>query len=212
MTSAQHKLSFLTAALTMVLAIGALVVASTATAGVLGKDSQDPCSRKGAAGRVTLVAARGERGQMLARVRRGGGVVCDRFRTTVDAVLPAATARSLAGSTATVLPAPIPYALGTGEGVAATNSDAWQARGLRGAGTTVAVIELGFGGLREAQAAGELPSSAVTVDYCPGQFSLDRHGTAVAEVVADEAPATQLYLICVDGLPALARAEAYVVA
>jgi subtilisin family serine protease len=129
----------------------------------------------------------------------------------LEAYIPARATHALERDSSSVRPSPRPYALGSGEGVAATNADAWQARGLSGAGTTVAVIDLGFGGLREAQAAGELPSSVVSVDYCPGQFSVEHHGTAVAEVVADEAPAAQLYLICVDSLPGLARAEAFVV-
>jgi subtilisin family serine protease len=127
------------------------------------------------------------------------------------AVIPPRAARSV-GADAAVRPLARAYALGDDEGVAASNADAWQALGLKGAGTSVAVIDLGFGGFREAQAAGDLPASAVTVDYCPGEFLGEHHGTAVAEVVAAVAPATQIYLICVDGLPALARAEAFVVA
>jgi len=99
------------------------------------------------------------------------------------------------------------------EGVAATNAKAWQARGLGGAGVAVAVIDLGFGGLRDEQAAGRVPSSAVNVDFCPiGGFFGNRHGTAVAEVVAAEAPAARIYLICVDDVVSLARAEEFVVA
>jgi subtilisin family serine protease len=138
--------------------------------------------------------------------------VCGRFGRLVEARIPTQAVHAFERDATAVRPSPRPYALGSGEGVAATNADVWQARGLSGAGTTVAVIDLGFGGLREAQAAGQLPSSVVSVDYCPGAFSVDHHGTAVAEVVADEAPAAQLYLICVDGLPALAQAEAFVAA
>jgi subtilisin family serine protease len=74
------------------------------------------------------------------------------------------------------------------------------------------VIDLGFGGYRDAEAAGDLPSSVVPVDYCPGAFDAEHHGTAVAEVIAAVAPAARIYLICVDGLPSLARAESFVVA
>ena len=212
MTSATPRPSRLVRAFTMVLATGALAVASTASAGVLGKDAEDVCARIDAPGRVTLVAARGETAQVLARVRRVRGSVCDRFGATVDAILPEGAARALRDETVTVLPAPRPYALGASEGVATTNADVWQERGLAGAGVKVAVIDLGFGGLADAQAAGYLPRTAVSVDYCSGNFSGERHGTAVAEVVADVAPATQLYLICVDDLVSLARAAAYVVA
>jgi subtilisin family serine protease len=160
---------------------------------------------------VVLVARRGKTSELLSRVRSSGGRVCDRFARVVTALVPQEATASLAANAA-VLPAPRPYALGEDEGVAASNADAWQAQGLKGAGTTVAVIDLGFRDFREAQAAGELPQSVVPVDYCPGEFLGGHHGTAVAEVVAAVAPATQIYLICVDGLPALARAEAFVVA
>jgi subtilisin family serine protease len=133
------------------------------------------------------------------------------FQPGISSVLvPAGERGSLAGVLNSA--APRPYALGYSEGVALTHADRWHERGLRGAGVKVAVIDIGFAGLREAKAAGYIPSSAVSVDYCSGGFSVDRHGTAVAEVVADEAPAAQLYLICVDDVAALARAEAYLVA
>jgi subtilisin family serine protease len=213
MTSAHHKLAGLAIALTMVLATDALAVASTAAGGarLFGKGSCASDSSDGPSP-IVVVADRGRTAALASRVRAAGGVVCGRFGRLLEARVPVRAARALERDSTSIRPSPRPYALGSGEGVAATNADAWQARGLSGAGTTVAVIDLGFGGLREAQAAGQLPSSAVSVDYCPGQFSVERHGTAVAEVVADEAPAAQLYLICVDSLPALAHAEAFVAA
>jgi len=213
MTSAQHKLAGLAIALTMVLATDALAVASTAAGGLrpFGKGS---CASHWSDGLspVVVVADRGRTAALASQIRVAGGGVCGRFGRMLEARIPARAAHAFERDSSSIRPSPRPYALGSGEGVAATNADAWQARGLSGAGTTVAVIDLGFGGLREAQAAGQLPASAVSVDYCPGAFSAEHHGTAVAEVVADEAPAAQLYLICVDGLPALARAEAFVVA
>ena len=213
MTSAHHKLAGLAIALTMVLATDALAVASTAAGGahLFGKGScaSDHSDRLSP---VVLVADRGRTAALASQVRAAGGDVCGRFGRMLEARVPVRAAHALERDSTSIRPSPRPYALGSGEGVAATNADAWQARGLSGAGTTVAVIDLGFGGLREAQAAGQLPLSAVSVDYCPGQFSVEHHGTAVAEVVADEAPAAQLYLICVDSLPALAHAEAFIAA
>ena len=213
MTSAHHKLAGLAIALTMVLATDALAMASTAAGGarLSGKGSCAGDRRDGLSP-VVLVADRGRTAALASQVRAAGGGVCSRFGRMLEAYIPARAAHALDRDSSSIRPSPRPYALGSGEGVAATNADAWQARGLSGAGTTVAVIDLGFGGLREAQAAGQLPLSAVSVDYCPGQFSVEHHGTAVAEVVADEAPAAQLYLICVDGLPALGHAEAFVAA
>jgi subtilisin family serine protease len=213
MTSAHQKLTGLAIALTMVLATDALAVASTAAGGVRPSGKGSCASdRSDGLSPVVLVADRGRTAALASQVRAAGGRVCSRFGRMLEARIPVRAAHTLERDSSSLRPSPRPYALGSGEGVAATNADAWQARGLSGAGTTVAVIDLGFGGLREAQAAGELPSSVVSVDYCPGQFSVEQHGTAVAEVVADEAPAAQLYLICVDSLPALAHAEAFVVA
>lgn len=96
-----------------------------------------------------------------------------------------------------------------GEGVAATNAGAWHARGLNGTGVKIAVIDTGFGGFAAKQAAGSLPTSAIPVDYCGGRLDGSRHGTAVAEIVADEAPGAQLYLICMDSEVTLARAETH---
>ena len=116
----------------------------------------------------------------------------------------AAAAFHADGDVAAVRPSSRPYALGFDEGVGATNATAWQARGLRGAGVAVAVIDLRFGGLREAQAAGLVPASAVDVEYCPNAgFLGNRHGTAVAEVVAAEAPAARIYLICAEDIVSL---------
>jgi subtilisin family serine protease len=212
MTSAQHKLAGLAIALTMVLATDALAVASTAAGGLRPSGKGSCANRSDGLSPVVVVADPGRTAAVASQVRGSGGRVCESFGRMLEARIPVRAAHALERDATSIRPSPRPYALGSGEGVVATNADAWQARGLSGAGTTVAVIDLGFGGLREAQAAGQLPSSAASVDYCPGAFSAEHHGTAVAEVVADEAPAAQLYLICVDGLPALAQAEAFVVA
>jgi subtilisin family serine protease len=97
-----------------------------------------------------------------------------------------------------------------GEGVAATNASAWQAVGLTGAGVKVAIFDGGFAGLAERQAAGDIPSSVITVDYCGGGFAgPESHGTAVAEIVAEVAPSAQLHLVCIDTDVALAQAVGY---
>lgn len=99
-----------------------------------------------------------------------------------------------------------------GEGIAATGARAWHRAGLRGAGVKVAVIDLGFRGWRDSRRNGDLPQSTVAVDYCPGSFDgplAGNHGTAVAEVVAEMAPAARLYLICVSSVAALGRAKDY---
>jgi subtilisin family serine protease len=87
----------------------------------------------------------------------------------------------------------------SGEGVAATLAAAWHARGITGKGVKIAVIDGGFRGLAQLQAAGELPANVVTSDFCRGRFATaTAHGTAVAEIVHEMAPDAQLYLLCID--------------
>src|SRR5215213_3621117 len=214
MTSAHHKFIAFATALTMVLAIDALAMAGTALAGV-SRDAGVSCaSRQDGMRSVVVVADPGRTTRVAADIRAAGGRVCNRFGRQLGARIPARAAGAFHADrdVTAVRPSSRPYALGFDEGVGATNATAWQARGLSGAGVAVAVIDLGFGGVREAQAAGLVPA-AVEVDYCPNAgFLGNRHGTAVAEVVAAEAPAAQLYLICVDDVVSLAKAEAFVAA
>ena len=103
----------------------------------------------------------------------------------------------------------VEYAVG-GEEVAASLAPAWHAKGFTGKGVKVAIIDGGFVGLAERQAAGEVPASAVTQDFCGGKFNTaSEHGTAVAEIVHEIAPDAQLYLICVDTEVDLAAAAAF---
>ena len=82
------------------------------------------------------------------------------------------------------------------ESVTLTGATSLIDSGANGAGVRVAVIDLGFVGLNNAIAAGELPADTVTVDFT-GE-GVDRgtdHGMAVAEHVVDMAPGASLYLI-----------------
>src|SRR5829696_3395311 len=215
MTSALHRLIPFATALTLVLAIDALAVASTAAAGVRAEAVISCASSYDARGdgisSVVVVADQGRTTALASQIRAAGGRVCDRFGRLLNARIPDEARSSLQRDAASIRPPSHPYALTLDEGVASTRADAWQARGLRGVGVAVAIIDLGFAGLAEAQAAGVVPSSAVKVDMCPLRgFLGNKHGTAVAEVVAAEAPAAPLYLICVDDIVELAQAEAFV--
>jgi hypothetical protein len=98
----------------------------------------------------------------------------------------------------------------TDEGVGTTNASAWQALGREGAGVKVAIVDLGFIGYTDGQAAGDLPASVTGVNFCSGGLtSFTEHGTAVAEIVHKMAPDAQLYLICVEDEVSLAQAEEY---
>ena len=99
-----------------------------------------------------------------------------------------------------------------GEGIAATGARTWHRSGLYGAGVKVAVVDLGFRDWRDSKRNEELPHSTVAVDYCSGNLDGPlsmTHGTAVAEIVAEMAPAARLYLICVSSVAALGRAKDY---
>ena len=98
----------------------------------------------------------------------------------------------------------------TGEAVGATLAAAWHAKGFAGKGVKVAIVDAGFTGLAERQAAGDLPADVVTQDLCGGKFATETdHGTAVAEIVHEMAPEAELHLVCVGSETDLAAAVAY---
>jgi len=90
-----------------------------------------------------------------------------------------------------------PYALGTPtEGTAAIGAAAFHTAGIRGSGSKVAIIDLGFSGLAQAQSRGDLPYTVTQNDLTGTGLSTGiTHGTAVAEIVYDIAPDADLYLI-----------------
>ena len=110
--------------------------------------------------------------------------------------------------------APRPFALSvSGEEVAAIHAQAWHSAGITGAGSKVAIIDVGFVGLAAAQTAGDVPVSVTTADFCSGGFSTGTsHGTAVTEIVHEIAPDAQLLLACVDSASQLAAAETWAIA
>ncbi len=90
----------------------------------------------------------------------------------------------------------------TTQGIGQTGANVWQSNGRTGAGTKVAVVDLGFTGLAAMQAAGNL-SATTNQSFCGngGPGTLDgatNHGTGVAEIVHQMAPDAQLYLVCFD--------------
>ena len=148
-------------------------------------------------------------------VARVGGRVEASYGRLLEAVVPASALDELGRDRAVRFAReplrPVAEAV-RGEGIAATGARTWHRSGLRGAGVRVAVIDLGFRGWRDSRRNGDLPQSTVAVDYCPGRFDGEmatNHGTAVAEIVAEMAPAARLYLICVSDVVALGRAKDY---
>lgn len=106
-----------------------------------------------------------------------------------------------------------PYALAVSEGRTAIQADAYAAAGVTGAGVKVAVIDLGFSGLAQAQARGDLPIGAIQNDLTgTGLASGISHGTAVAEIVYDIAPGAELTLIKISDEVDLDQAVTYCLA
>ncbi len=163
--------------------------------------------------RVEISARRPAAARAL--VARLGGRVETSYGRLIEAVVPPAALRTLGQSRAVQYAREpvraVPEAV-QGEGVAATGALTWHRSGLRGAGAKVAVIDLGFRGWRDSRRNGDLPASTVAVDFCSG--GLDgpiavNHGTAVAEIVAEMAPAARVYLICAQTVAALGQAKDY---
>lgn len=91
---------------------------------------------------------------------------------------------------------PLETAPATSEGVAITGAADFHGSGFRGAGVKIAVIDLGFMGLSQAQANGDLPADLYTHDYTgTGLERHLKHGTGCAEIVHDMAPEAELHLL-----------------
>jgi len=106
-----------------------------------------------------------------------------------------------------------PHAVVESQGVGITGAADYHALGLDGSGVKVAIIDLGFIGLSNAQAAGELPGDVIAVDFTDtGIEKTEKHGTGVAEVVHDMAPGAQLYLLKINSEVELGNAKDYCIA
>lgn len=100
----------------------------------------------------------------------------------------------------------------TSEGVAASNADSWHTAHQTG-GIDVGIVDIGFAGLAAAKTAGNLPSDTqITNENCTvngtASTETDPHGTAVAEILSQMAPAAHLHLYCITDTVGLADAEA----
>lgn len=84
----------------------------------------------------------------------------------------------------------------TSQGVASTGGADMHGIGNIGAGVKIGVIDIGFANLVNAQNSGDLPLNLNIVDYTGTGTGTggSNHGTNVAEIVHDMAPASGLYL------------------
>ncbi len=160
------------------------------------------------------VVIQGAPAAVRAAVEANGGEVDGTAGTLTEALVPAGRLAELSaqGGVEYVRPPSALVPLGTdSQGVAAAAASAWHAKGVTGSGAKVAVIDTGFEGLAARQAAGELPATTTSVDFCTASMGApEKHGTAVAEVVHEMAPGAQLFLICIETEVDLANAAAYV--
>jgi len=84
----------------------------------------------------------------------------------------------------------------TSEGKNLTGANTFHNLGIKGQNVKVAVLDVGFKGLSDAQSNGDLPSSVTIKDYTGNGIEAQyKHGTACAEIIHDMAPDAQLYLI-----------------
>ena len=172
---------------------------TTIPARTLGIEAYRPDAARGSRVRVVIES----RSPALARaaVLAAGGRVERSARGLVQALV-SPTALAALAERPGVARVRAPYSrietAVSGEEVGAALASAWHEKGFTGKGVKVAIIDGGFAGLADRQAAGELPANVVTQDFCGGELStFDDHGTAVAEIVHEMAPDAQLYLICV---------------
>ncbi|MDP9796433.1 hypothetical protein J2S43_004945 [Catenuloplanes nepalensis] len=100
----------------------------------------------------------------------------------------------------------------TSEGIEASGAGAWKRNGKTGAGVKVGIVDIGFDGLADAQAAGDL-AAGVTLhgDDCPVENG-SSHGTAVTEIVHDMAPDATLFLACAPDSMTFASAVEWLIA
>jgi len=132
-----------------------------------------------------------------------GGEVEATSRSLMRAKIPVNALSALASSVDGIsfIRTPLPrkaIKVDTTEGLAKTDADQYHDAGYYGQGTRVAIIDLGFDYLTEAQDSGDVPSSAIvyTQDYTrSGLEEGTQHGTNVAEIVYDMAPQADLYLM-----------------
>ena len=163
-----------------------------------------------------------ERGHSFhAKLKQGGGRLDATSRSWARILIPVEKLEQLFNAfPGERLRAPIPHSpASTGfgpilsESVALTAADGYQVGNLTGAGIKVAVVDLGFTQLSAAVTAGELPADALdhTVDFTgTGLQTGTKHGTGVAEHVADMAPGAEIHYLKVGDEMDLQNAADYI--
>ncbi|MEK6795990.1 MAG: S8 family serine peptidase [Spirochaetota bacterium] len=141
-----------------------------------------------------------DRADTSADIVRAGGIITGESKDIIEFSIAPDTIRLLEGMSGVAHIGPamraIPLVI-EGENVVLTKASNMHTNGYDGRGIKVGIIDLGFYSNTQAIAAGELPSTVITRDFTGTGFEASAdgvHGTAVAEVVHEMAPAAQLYL------------------
>jgi hypothetical protein len=152
---------------------------------------------------------------VAAAVERAGGEVEGTYGGHVQALVPPDGLAPLAARADVAgieRPSTFHPAATTGEGIAFLGAQRAHAAGFDGAGTSIAIFDSTFAGYRARQASGDLPAHLLTRGFCASGFeSGNGHGTAVAEVVHELAPAAELHLVCINTVVDLGRAKDYAI-
>ncbi len=154
--------------------------------------------------RVVVVAKPGATNAALAALSAAGGSKLAAAGPLTSALVPPSSLRALAASPAVVEVRPpfLHVATSTDEAVPLADADVWQTAGFTGNGVNVGIIDFGFAGYTTA-----LSGATVTLDDQCANIDTTPHGTAVAELVHQMAPAAHLFLYCIDDEVELALAE-----
>lgn len=143
-----------------------------------------------------------------------------RFRSgdAVEAIVPADRLLEIAQLPEVALVAPAEYmepCQGFGatlsEGVRLVGAVPFHTAGITGQGVTVAVIDVGFAGIADAEVPiDDADADSLVTFRADGTMGSSFHGTAVAEVVADMAPGAEFVVIAVDTAMAAENAADYI--
>jgi hypothetical protein len=150
--------------------------------------------------RVIVESSGGRTSPARTAVQGSGGQFEAEYADLVQILIPAERLLDLAADPRVRYVRPpypvVPRAV-AGQGVGASGATAWHTAGFTGANVKVAVIDGGFQGLQQRKNEGDIPAGAQLVDLCNGQVDATRHGTGVAEIVAEVAPGAQITMYCV---------------
>jgi subtilisin family serine protease len=152
--------------------------------------------------RVMLQIKEGMQPDVGGIISRNGRILTQR-KNWIAAELPVDRIEEIVNSDSRIEFARLPHKfspLGTvSQGVERTSALQFHGFGYRGKGVKIAVLDIGFKGLTEAQASGDLPQQIFTHDFTgKGLQTQYKHGTACAEIVYDMAPEAEIHLLKIE--------------